>query len=284
MEKKLKEVKKLYINQEIPEELKIMVNKTIKDSKDRKTRSFRYKAASVAAVVAISGSFIVGLNTNEAFAKTIDEIPILKNIADVFTFKDYEMHSELINEDINIPAVVGLGDEKFEQKINDEIYEKMTAHISEAEQRAAEYKEAYIATGGTEEDYRPIDVVVDYKLYHADENYLSFAVYQTESLASAYFEIYYYNINLKTNETMTLESIFGKDYKNIINKQIADQIQERIQNQDCGYFKGDAGFKSIADNQNFYLNEDGKVVIIFDKYEIASGGTGRPEFVIEQVK
>lgn len=284
MEKKLKEVKTLYKNQEIPEELKIMVNRTIKDSKDRKTKSFRYMAASVAAVVAISGSFVIGLNTNEAFAKSIEEIPILRNIADVFTFKDYEMHSDLINEDINIPAVEGLGDEEFEKKINDEIYQKMTAHISEAEQRAAEYKEAYIATGGTEDSYRPIDVVVDYKLYHADENYLSFAVYQTESLASAYFERCFYNINLKSNETITLESIFGKDYKNIINKQIENQIEERKQNKDSGYFEGDTGFKSISEKQNFYLNEDGKVVIVFNKYEIACGATGMPEFVIESVK
>lgn len=281
MEKKLKELKTLYKNQEIPEELKIMVNKTIKDSKDKKTKSFRYAAASIAAVVAISGSFVIGVNTNEAFAKTIEDIPILSSIAKVLTFKDYEVQSDLINEDIKIPAVEGLGDEEFEKKINDEIYNKMTTHISEAEQRAAEYKEAFIATGGTEEDYRPIDVVVDYKLYHADENFLSFAVYQTETLASAYFEMYYYNINLKTNETITLESIFGKNYKDIINEEISKQIEERKQNPDNSYFEGDQGFTSISDEQNFFLNENGKVVIVFNKYEIAPGCMGIQEFIID---
>lgn len=281
MEKKLMEVKKIYKNQDIPEELKIMVNKAVNDSKKKKAKSFKYMVAGIAAAIAICGTFVIGLNTSEAFAQTIEDIPVLGSIAKVFTFKDYEVHSELINEDINIPAIEGIGDKKLEKKINDEIYEKMTAHIAEAEERAAEYKEAFIATGGTEDTYRQIDVVVDYKLHHIDENFLSFEVYQTETLASAYFEIYYYNVNLETSEAITLESVFGENYKKIIDEEISKQIEERKQDPNNSYFEGDAGFKGISDEQDFYLNEDGKVVVVFDKYEITCGSAGRPEFVID---
>ena len=40
------------------------------------------------------------------------------------------------------------------------------------------------------------------------------------------------------------------------------------------------GFKSIKQDQNFYINSDGNLVICFDKYEVAAGAQGSPEFVI----
>ena len=39
-------------------------------------------------------------------------------------------------------------------------------------------------------------------------------------------------------------------------------------------------FEKISSDQNFYINSDGNVVICFDKYEVAPGAQGSPEFVI----
>ena len=39
-------------------------------------------------------------------------------------------------------------------------------------------------------------------------------------------------------------------------------------------------FKEISKDQKFFINDDGNIVICFDKYEIAPGATGSPEFVI----
>lgn len=33
---------------------------------------------------------------------------------------------------------------------------------------------------------------------------------------------------------------------------------------------------------NFYRNKDGNLVIVFDKYEVAPGSMGTPEFVIKK--
>ena len=40
------------------------------------------------------------------------------------------------------------------------------------------------------------------------------------------------------------------------------------------------GFEKIADDQKFYINNDGNIVICFQKYEVAAGAQGTPEFVI----
>ena len=39
-------------------------------------------------------------------------------------------------------------------------------------------------------------------------------------------------------------------------------------------------FNKIKDNQNFYINNKGVLVICFDKYEVAAGAQGSPEFEI----
>ena len=39
-------------------------------------------------------------------------------------------------------------------------------------------------------------------------------------------------------------------------------------------------FHGISENQSFYINKDGNPVIIFDKYSIAAGYMGTPEFEI----
>ena len=40
------------------------------------------------------------------------------------------------------------------------------------------------------------------------------------------------------------------------------------------------GFTTITPETNFYINEAGNPIIVFQKYEIAAGAAGMPEFEI----
>ncbi|MCD8162317.1 MAG: RsiV family protein [Synergistaceae bacterium] len=44
--------------------------------------------------------------------------------------------------------------------------------------------------------------------------------------------------------------------------------------------KDEQGFRSIKAKQNFFINDKGNIVICFDKYEVAPGDAGSPEFEI----
>ncbi|WP_099189570.1 DUF3298 and DUF4163 domain-containing protein [Tepidibacter mesophilus] len=284
MDNKLRDLKQKYDSIQIPDELENIVNSTIKNhEKNSKNKSFYTRKLVMAASVFIvfTGIFIATLNTNKSFAQSISKVPIIGSIAKLLTFKDYEIHSDLIDAEIKIPKVEGLSDKKLEQKINDEIYEKMKLRVKEAEERALEYKEAYIATGGTEEDYRPIIVKVDYELKSVNDNTISFIVYQYESLASSYAQTYYYNIDITNNKIISIDNILGKDYKKTIDESVYFQIEERKKDENNIFFEGDMGFNGIKEVPNFYINKDGKVVIVFDKYEIAPGYMDEQEFVIE---
>ena len=41
-------------------------------------------------------------------------------------------------------------------------------------------------------------------------------------------------------------------------------------------------FVTLDNKHNFYWDKDGNLVIVFDKYEVAPGSMGTPEFVIEK--
>ena len=63
------------------------------------------------------------------------------------------------------------------------------------------------------------------------------------------------------------------------------QMQERMDNDEHvsywinGTLAG-ADFVSLDSDHNFYWNENGELVIVFDKYEVAPGAMGTPEFAI----
>ena len=47
-----------------------------------------------------------------------------------------------------------------------------------------------------------------------------------------------------------------------------------------GIWSDDECFKSISSEQNFYINSQNQLVIVFDEYEVAPGSMGMPEFII----
>lgn len=89
----------------------------------------------------------------------------------------------------------------------------------------------------------------------------------------------HYNYDLATGQEVALKDLFnqGVDYKKIINQEIGAQIKA---NPEGGYFaQPELGFKTIADDQPFYL-ADGGLVVYFAQYEIAPYAAGIPEFKI----
>lgn len=269
MNKKLKEAKKSYENVEIPKELSKVINNTIKKSRIKRLQFLISTAALI--ILALN---TVALNTSVVYANTLKDIPVLSNIAKVFTFKEYKEKEEFIDADITIPSV-DIKNAKYENVINDKIHSKMNNLIDESRKRGKEYKKAFLARGGKEENFRPLKVFMDYEVKSFDNNILSFVIYKTETLGSSHDKAYYYNIDLEINENLKLDDVI--DSKKYVNELIKKMIDKNIKN----YFTDDDGFKSIEDDQQFYINKDGNIVIVFDEYEIAPGSTGRPEFEIK---
>ena len=124
---------------------------------------------------------------------------------------------------------------------------------------------------------------MDYEIKCQNERCLSFILTKTETIASAYTEIYCYNIDLETGKELTLQDVLGPGYREIANAAVRTEIDRRIREEGAGYFDGTdgvEGFQSVTDGQLFYINGAGNPVVLFEKYEIAPGYMGTQEFEI----
>lgn len=280
--KKIEKAKEVYNAIKIPDQLNYVVNRAISNDGKKKKNVLKPVKYVLSTAICIFFVFTIMLNVNPSFAMSISEIPILGDIAKVFTVKEYKIDDKekLINA--KIPAIENTGNTELEKRINYEIMLKMDEILKEAEQRAAEYKEAVIETGGKEEDYQPINIQIDYEVGYSSDEIVSFVILKSETLASAYTERFFYNIDIETGKKLNLRDVLGNDYKKIVDETIYKEIEERSKNPDNVYFtKDENGFSGIENEyQNFYINSDGKVVIVFEKYEIAPGYMGTQEFVI----
>ena len=114
------------------------------------------------------------------------------------------------------------------QQVSQEIQERVDAKIAEGEKIIADYKEAFLATGGTEEQWAEKDntVSVTYDIKSQTDTTVSFVVDSYVSIASAYQEQVYYNLDLAANREITLADLLGENWVEICNESIRTQMAE----------------------------------------------------------
>lgn len=304
------ESRKAYNQIPIPSTLNWKVGEAIHMAKKSKTTSDRkavpfkrhkwlYSVAGVAAVLVLA--FVVSVNASTAFAATLSKVPIIGNLVTVVTGVNYTQNynnNSNVNMDVNVPqinvdpTVTDKVTTVTAEQVNAQIKSAVDEYVAEQQKAVDEYKQAFLATGGTIDEWnaRQIDIKADYEIKYQNNQYLSLYLYMSMSAFAYTQENKYYNYNFATGKELTLKDVLGDDYINIANKSIISQIEEQIASDPnkiyFGYNSGvpmdDAKFKTITDDTKFYLNADGKPVVCFAKYEIAPGYMGVCEFVIEK--
>lgn len=292
---KLENARVCYEQIRIPSELGQMVDRTITTSRilhkhqKKKTFSFRtavIRTASAAAV--LLALFTAGLNTSSAFASAAGNVPLISGIAELLTFRAYTETDSDKQVSVRIPGVSirqpSVREAAFSGEVNSSIQEKCDAYLVEAVRRVREYKDAFLATGGTEEEFaaKKIEITVDYHVLGKSENTVSFVVRGMENWVSAYAMNSYYNLDLDSMKYLTLADILGKDYVSVANESIREQIKEREEKDSGAVFwtEEEGGFVTVDEDTSFYLNGKGQPVLVFEKYTIAPGAMGDVEFVV----
>lgn len=137
-------------------------------------------------------------------------------------------------------------------------------------------------TGGTLDEWAEhnIKITVDYEIKQQNDDYLSFVVRGTENWTNAYSESKYYNLDLNTGKIVTLKDMLGSDYIELANKSIREQIAKRQNAGETFFTAEEGGFTGISEDVRFYINENNRPVIVFEKYEIAPGASGKIEFEV----
>ena len=279
---KLNDAKDAYDSIVIPDELENTVHRAVRCGRRRADQPrhliWRYAVCVAASICVV---FIVSLNALPVFAQEMYDIPVLGGVARIFTLGRFENADEASYVRVEIPALSDTGNDALEQRINYEVALKIDEVVSEAKKRARDYYDAYIATGGEKDDFQPIEIVVEYEVKCNNGEWVSFVVTEYETHASFYSESYYYNIDLDTGVELSLANLLGENYIEKANQAVREGIAAREDaDPDAQFFHDELAFQTIAPDQNFYINEAGHPVVVFNKYDIAPGYMGSQEFEI----
>jgi hypothetical protein len=283
MENKLYKLGETYKEVQVPKELDDVIKRQLERGRtemNKRNKNRKRWNAVIGIAAAVLVMFTVMVNSSQVLAQSIYEIPVIGGIGELLTFRTYVVEEESSNMDITIPNYVNSEQEDNEVLVNDIIEAKVNEWIEEQKVLDEEYKEAYLETGGTEEDFNVVETTIDYKTYYNSEKWLSFEVYKYQTLAPAYNENRYFTFDLENNKEVTLSEVLGDTTFEEVKETVWKEMKENLDMPyDFDYF----GTIEIDDSRSFYIDENGKIVIVFYKYEILPGSYGPQFFVIGEM-
>ncbi|MGN0402462.1 MAG: RsiV family protein [Acetatifactor sp.] len=286
VEKKLLLMKEEYQKPQMSREQFEKLRKTMEEANmaDRKERRMRRMIKFTATAAALMGAFVLLPNTSASIAHAMGQIPIVGQLVEVVTFRDYQYESDRHNADIDVPEI------KVDSQIDDsrvqENLERTTEEINaEIQKITDELVEQFEAHVKDEAGYQ--DILVKSEVLATTQDYFTLKLLCYQGAGSGYEWNYYYTIDLNTGERLQLKDIFidGADYITPISENIKEQMQEQMDADDMVYYwlndeiEG-LNFKAITEDTSFYLNENNNVVIGFNEGDVAPMCMGAVEFEI----
>lgn len=273
--KELKKLKKNYDETEIPSELEDVVKASIRRAKASQKRRPFLKQWTIGAAAA-AALFIGSINVSPSFAQAMANVPLLGAIVDVFTAQQLTVDEKTYQANVATPAIEGLTDEGLQASLNEKYLEENKVLFEQFQQVAAELEKA----GGGH-----LGIDTGYEVKTDTDQLLSIARYEVNTVGSSSTTMKYDTIDKQNNVLITLPSLFKDDkYVDAISSYLVSEMERQMAaDEEVSYFLNSEffdDFKTIQADQSFYITADNKLVISFDKYEIAPGYMGVVTFEI----
>lgn len=287
----MKKWKEEYKNIKAPENMREKLEESIvraqKDKKKVQKLRIWKRLGSTAAVLAV---LLILPNTSRTAAAAMQQLPILGNFFRIVTVREYQVEEERHMADVKVPGVVPneaienddkIPEETLRQaqqtaeKINFDIQKMTDELIEEFKKSMEEYEEGYQ------------DLYIDSNVLTDNDEWFSLELILYQGAGSGYERRRHYTINKKTGERAALAELYGENYIETVSEEVKTQMRKRMaEDENVIYWLDyddmpELNFKSIAENQDFYIDADGHVVICFDEYEVAPGYMGCVEFVLK---
>ncbi len=194
----------------------------------------------------------------------------------------YEITIGNYDSKILVPEIKGLADTKQQDQLNgsfsDHAAELVQNFISEAKSIRQQFPE---------DQYQ-------YEVLYDNEDNMVFRVFEFTVAGSSNYMAQYFTVDKRAHKLLSLSDITGgkADAMEKIRAYIEESMREYNKNNDMKYWVDDGPeggdykesldkvFASIEEKRQYYLNEEGQLVITFNKYDVAPGAMGSPEFII----
>lgn len=265
----MNQLKTNYKNEKMTEEQVVKLKKTIENAKKETSKSSSVIvkfAASFAAAIAL---FIAVPNISMQAAETLSSLPVIGKLVEAVTFRDYKVETETKIADVEIPEVV-INDTEVTETLSETTAE-INAEIEALSQKFIDSFEAEMTAEGYHE------LIINHETIQSNDRYFTLKLVCYEAAASGVEWNYYYTIDLATGERLALKELFadGADYITPISENIISQMREQMAaDENMIYWIDDTdmpefNFTSIKEDTQFYLNENGNIVISFNEGDVA---------------
>ena len=234
----------------------------LEETRPRKRSPYRWTAWAAAALALC----IAVPNVSPAAAAALEDVPVLGAIVRVVTFRNYVYDDGFHSADVSVPELAG---SQAAQAVNDQVQTWTDRLMEQFQQLCADMGESYG------------DLTVTNSVVTDSDTWFTLRVDAVETQASGYQFSRFYHIDKATDQVVTLKDLFREDadWSAVLTREVRRQMEERM--------AGDAGaayfpeeLTEIGPDQNFYFNESGEPVLVFDEYTVAPGSMGMPEFAI----
>ena len=262
---------------EIPDCVKSKIEETL-NSLPEKSENIKHirilpRIAAVAACIVFVTLFLLP-NVSVTYANALEQIPVIGSIVRVITVRNYFYSDGNHEMDIKVPGIEATNSDAADY-INKSVNEMTAALVKQF------YKDLELSGNN---GYGSIKV--DYEVMKNTERWFTLKLTVTETAASSNSYFVFYHIDKKHGKIVRLGDLFKTDrYSEILASEIRKQMKEQMtSDKSIRYWLGDSiigeDFVSVNSDRNYYWNNDGDLVIVFDKYEVGPGSMGAPEFTI----
>ncbi|HBG76331.1 MAG TPA: anti-sigma factor [Clostridiales bacterium] len=278
----LDRLKEEYMEIPIPKELDARVKTALgKRRKGKMRRKRMWKGIGIAAAFLIIcvGVLTAGINGSPAFAAKLSRVPALHRVVEVLNFQNYTVDEGKYHADIKVPSIQGLGNKDLEHTLNEKYLKENKKLYEDFMSDMEEMKKSN--TDGH------MGVDSGYTVLTDTDRILSVARYVVNTVGSSSTVMKYDTIDKEKEILITLPSLFkDNSYVDIISANIKKQMTEQNKKDPDKVYWVEGinndfdGFQTITADQNFYITAEEKLMISFDKYEVAPGYMGTVEFEI----
>ena len=229
----------------------------------------------------VSASFVLltsAINPSPVGAQNLSSLSMADTIIKILTTKEYKVDEDTYSANIKVPKIQGLTNKELQNSLNDKyldeskkLYNKFVEDMEQLEK----------AGGG----HLALDQ--GYMVKTDTDKILSIGRFVVNIMGSSSTTSRYDNIDKEKQILISLSDLFKDDsYIEIISNNIKAQMKEQMKSDESKSYQPESEDDSIGPieknlkEEKFYINNKGKLVIPFDKYEVAPGYMGTPEFII----
>ena len=258
-------------NLEMPSYVSHMIGDTLENlpEKEYKLQKYGYQQKWIAFAAVLSVFLLIFMpNINVTYAQTLESVPIIGDIVKIFTIhKDiYEDGKHELQAEI--PMVDDDKNQEEATLMNKDIEQLSTAVIQKF------YEEIELSKNGYGSIYLDYEVIMNNASWFS----LKLNVNEIAGSSDSYAKIYH--IDRINGRYVQLKDLLNEDEMKKIEAYILKTMQSQMEQDKKIEYVIENDLKLITGESNFYFNENNDLVIVYNKYEIAPGYMGCPEFII----